>query len=58
LLVGDLQVAVDVGDSTYCLVFGPGAIADFNLVAIPQSHNPSAPLVQVCSKLATVSTRT
>ena len=46
------------GGSTYCLVFGPGTIADFNLAAIPQAHDPSAPLVRVCAKLATASTRT
>jgi phosphatidylserine decarboxylase len=43
------------GGSTYCLVFGPGAIADFSLAAIPQPHDPEAPLVLVRSKLATAS---
>lgn len=41
------------GGSTYCLVFRPGVIADFAFAAIPQPHDPNAPLVLVCSKLAT-----
>jgi len=41
------------GGSTYCLVFRPGVIADFAFTAIPQPHDPTAPLVPVCSKLAT-----
>jgi phosphatidylserine decarboxylase len=40
------------GGSTYCLVFRPGAIADFSLVALPQPRNLDAPQVLVCSKLA------
>ena len=43
------------GGSTHCLVFGPGVIADFALNAIPQPHDPDAPLVPVSSRLATVS---
>ncbi|MBV8966816.1 MAG: phosphatidylserine decarboxylase family protein [Mycobacteriaceae bacterium] len=42
------------GGSTHCVVFRPGAIADFSLAAIPQPH-PNAPLVLVRSKLATAS---
>ncbi len=41
------------GGSTHCLVFRPGVIAEFTLAAIPQPHDPSAPLVRVRSKLAT-----
>jgi phosphatidylserine decarboxylase len=41
------------GGSTHCLVFRPGAIAEFSLAAIPQPHNPDAPLVLVRSRLAT-----
>ncbi|HUH67629.1 MAG TPA: phosphatidylserine decarboxylase family protein [Mycobacterium sp.] len=41
------------GGSTHCLVFRPGAIADFTLAAVPRLHDPSAPLVLVGSKLAT-----
>ena len=41
------------GGSTHCLVFRPGAIAEFSLAAIPQPHDPQAPLVLVRSKLAT-----
>jgi len=41
------------GGSTHCLVFRPGAIAEFSLQAIPQPHDPEAPLVLVRSKLAT-----
>jgi phosphatidylserine decarboxylase len=45
------------GGSTYCLVFRPGAIAEFSLAAIPQPHDPQAPLVLVRSRLATANTR-
>jgi phosphatidylserine decarboxylase len=41
------------GGSTHCLVFRPGAIAEFTLGSIPQPHDPKAPLVLVRSKLAT-----
>ena len=41
------------GGSTHCLVFRPGAIADFSLTAIPQPHDPHPPLVRVRAKLAT-----
>jgi phosphatidylserine decarboxylase len=41
------------GGSTHCLVFRPGAIAEFTLEAIPQPHDPKAPLVLVNAKLAT-----
>jgi phosphatidylserine decarboxylase len=44
------------GGSTHCLVFRPGAIADFSLGAIPQPHDPEAPLMLVRSKLAVAST--
>ena len=44
------------GGSTHCLVFRPGAIADFSLPAIPQPRDPHARLVRVCSKLATAHT--
>jgi len=44
------------GGSTHCLVFRPGAIAEFSLAAIPQPHDPNAPLVLVHSKLATANT--
>jgi phosphatidylserine decarboxylase len=40
------------GGSTHCLVFRPGVIADFGLDALPQLHDPDAPLVLVRSKLA------
>jgi phosphatidylserine decarboxylase len=43
------------GGSTHCLVFGPGAIAEFSLAAIPQPHDPEAPLVLVRSRLAAAS---
>jgi phosphatidylserine decarboxylase len=43
------------GGSTHCLVFRPGAIAEFALAAIPQPHDPKAPLVRVRSKLAVAS---
>lgn len=41
------------GGSTHCLVFRPGVIADFSLEALPQPHDPKAPLLLVRSKLAT-----
>jgi phosphatidylserine decarboxylase len=41
------------GGSTHCLVFRPGAIAEFSLAAIPQPRDPKAPLVLVRSRLAT-----
>ena len=43
------------GGSTHCLVFRPGAIAEFALTAIPQPHDPEAPLMLVRSKLAVAS---
>jgi phosphatidylserine decarboxylase len=43
------------GGSTHCLVFRPGAIADFTLAAVPRWHDPHAPQVRVRSKLATAS---
>jgi phosphatidylserine decarboxylase len=43
------------GGSTNCLVFRPGAIAEFSLASIPQPHDPGAPLVLVRSQLATAS---
>ncbi len=42
----------EYGGSTHCLVFRPGAIGEFSLAAIPQPHDPKAPLVLVRSKLA------
>jgi phosphatidylserine decarboxylase len=44
------------GGSTHCLVFRAGAIAEFSLAAIPQPHDPQAPLVLVNSRLATANT--
>jgi phosphatidylserine decarboxylase len=41
------------GGSTHCLVFRPGAIAEFALTAIPQPRDPEARLVRVRAKLAT-----
>jgi phosphatidylserine decarboxylase len=41
------------GGSTHCLVFRPHAIAEFALQAIPQPHDPDAPLVLVRSRIAT-----
>jgi len=42
--------------NVHCLVFRTGAIAEFALTAIPQPHDPKAPLMHVRSKLATAST--
>ena len=41
------------GGSTHCLVFRPGVIADFAFAALPQPHDPLAPLVRVRSRIAT-----
>jgi phosphatidylserine decarboxylase len=50
---GDELGHFQFGGSTHCLIFRPGAIADFSLGALPQPENPKAPLVLVRSKLAT-----
>jgi phosphatidylserine decarboxylase len=50
---GDELGYFQFGGSTHCLVFRPGAIAEFSLAAIPQPHDPQAPLVLVRSRLAT-----
>jgi phosphatidylserine decarboxylase len=44
------------GGSTHCLVFRAGVIDSFSLDAIPQPHDPSAPLKLVRSQLATART--
>ena len=49
---GDELGYFQFGGSTHCLVFGPGVVADFALAAVPQPHDPAAPLVRVRSKLA------
>jgi phosphatidylserine decarboxylase len=49
---GDELGYFQFGGSSHCLIFRPGAVADFHLSAIPQPHDPTAPLVQVRSKLA------
>ncbi|MGZ4635665.1 MAG: phosphatidylserine decarboxylase [Oryzihumus sp.] len=55
---GDELGHFQFGGSTHCLVFRPGAIADFSLGALPQPENPEAPLVLVRSKLATATATT
>lgn len=50
---GDELGHFQFGGSTHCLVFRPGAIADFSLGALPQLENPAAPVMLVRSKLAT-----
>jgi phosphatidylserine decarboxylase len=50
---GDELGFFQFGGSTHCLVFRPGAIAEFSLTAIPQPHDPQPPLVRVRSTLAT-----
>jgi phosphatidylserine decarboxylase len=44
------------GGSTHCLVFRPGVISEISLQALPQRHDPNAPLVHVRSKIATANT--
>jgi phosphatidylserine decarboxylase len=46
------------GGSTHCLVFRPGAIAEFSPAAMPEPHDSKAPLVLVRSRLATASATT
>ena len=41
------------GGSTHCLVFRPGVLRDVSLQALPQRHDPHAPLVRVRSQIAT-----
>jgi len=53
---GDELGYFQFGGSTHCLVFRPGVIADFSLAAVPQPHDPKAPLVLVRSRLATAKT--
>lgn len=55
---GDELGHFQFGGSTHCLVFRPGAIADFSLDALPQPDDPRAPLVLVRSKLATATSAT
>jgi phosphatidylserine decarboxylase len=50
---GDELGYFQFGGSTHCLVFRPGAIADFALQALPQPHLANPPLVHVRSKIAT-----
>lgn len=50
---GDELGYFQFGGSTYCLVFRPDVVVDFALQAIPQPHNPEAPLVPVRSNIAT-----
>jgi phosphatidylserine decarboxylase len=53
---GDELGYFQFGGSTHCLVFRPGAIADFHFSAIPQSTNAGGPGVLVRSKLAVANT--
>ena len=53
---GDELGFFQFGGSTHCLVFRPGAIAEFSLGAIPQPHDPQAPLALVRSRLAVANT--
>lgn len=50
---------VDKGEELgyFRLLFRPGAIAEFSLAAIPQPHDPQAPLVLVRSRLATANAK-
>jgi phosphatidylserine decarboxylase len=41
------------GGSTYCLVFRPGAIAEFAVEALPQPDNLAPPLVLMGTRIAT-----
>lgn len=52
---GDELGYFQFGGSTHCVVFRPGAIAEFSLRAIPQPQDPNPPLMKVRSHLATAS---
>lgn len=54
---GDELGFFQFGGSTHCLIFRRGAIASFNLAAIPQPQDPEAPLVLVRSYLATAASQ-
>jgi len=41
------------GGSTMCLVLRPGVVESFALAAVPQPHDPDAPLVDVCTAVLT-----
>jgi phosphatidylserine decarboxylase len=45
------------GGSTHCVLFRPGTVAEFALDAIPQPHDPDAPIKPVNSRLAVVGGR-
>jgi phosphatidylserine decarboxylase len=49
---GDELGYFQFGGSTHCLVFRPGAIAEFSLDAVPQPHLATPPLKLVNSRLA------
>lgn len=53
VMKGDELGYFQYGGSTCCLIFRPGAIADFSLQAIPEPSNPQPPLVLVNTKIAT-----
>jgi phosphatidylserine decarboxylase len=55
---GDELGYFQFGGSTHCLVFRPGAVADFTLDALPQPHVADPPLVHVRSKIATANQAT
>jgi phosphatidylserine decarboxylase len=50
---GDELGFFQFGGSTYCLIFGPGTIADFAVDALPQPNNPAPPLVLLGTRIAT-----
>ncbi len=49
---GDELGYFQFGGSTHCLVFRPGAVADFSLAALPRPSAEDPPLVHVRSKIA------
>ncbi len=40
------------GGSSHCLIFRPGVVEEFALVAMPEPENPDAPIVLVGAKIA------
>ena len=51
LAKGDELGRFQFGGSTFCLVLRPGAVDQLALGAVPQPHDPDAPLVEVRSQI-------
>jgi phosphatidylserine decarboxylase len=54
---GDELGRLQYGGSNYCLLFRPGAVAEFALDALPRPHDPEPPLLRVGAALARATRR-